>query len=164
LRECDELTASGEFADLEPGALADLLALLQASGVSELDLEIDDARLFIRRTTEVQPVVGPLVPLEVEPETIVVAAPAVGLFHRGPEEGAPPLVAEDEDVVAGQVLGIVEVLRMPHQVEAPRAGRVERFLVESGRPVEYGQPLVQLAASSRNLAEIETSPADPRRL
>jgi hypothetical protein len=36
-------------------------------------------------------------------------------------------------------------------------------LVESGHPVEYGQPLVQLAAPSRNLSEIETSPADPRR-
>jgi acetyl-CoA carboxylase biotin carboxyl carrier protein len=85
---------------------------------------------------------APALPTVLEP--LVVVAPAVGLFHRGGEEGAPPLAAEGETVTRGQVLGVVEVLRMPHPVEAPAEGRVERFLVESGQPVEYGQPLVSL--------------------
>jgi acetyl-CoA carboxylase biotin carboxyl carrier protein len=53
-------------------------------------------------------------------------------------------VAEGDAVRAGQVLGVVEVLRLPHPVEAPADGRVVRFLVTSGQPVEYGQPLVEL--------------------
>ena len=78
------------------------------------------------------------------PDSLVVGAPAVGIFYRGTEEGSPPLAGAGDAVARGQVLGVVEVLRMPHPVEAPQGGRIERFLVESGQAVEYGQPLLVL--------------------
>jgi biotin carboxyl carrier protein len=90
--------------------------------------------------------------LEHQSSLVTVLAPAVGRFHRGTEDGAPPLVAEGDEVEAGQVLAIVEVFRMPNTVDAPVAGTVQRFLVESGQPVEYGQPLVVLVPATRDPA------------
>jgi biotin carboxyl carrier protein len=122
--------------------LRELVDWLQQCGVEELELAAGAERLYLRR--DGVPVEPSAPPAASAAEPLVVAAPAVGLFHRGLEEGAPPVVTEGAAVRAGQVLGVVEVLRLPHPVEAPADGRVVRFLVASGQPVEYGQPLVEL--------------------
>jgi acetyl-CoA carboxylase biotin carboxyl carrier protein len=143
---------SDDLADLDSTSLRELLDLLRASRVDELEIEAAEARLYIRRTPGDPAAVGNVPALEPESSAVTVLAPAVGLFHRGTEDGAPPLVGEGEEVEAGQVLAIVEVFRMPTTVDAPVAGTVRRFLVESGQPVEYGQPLVVLAPAARNLS------------
>ncbi|HLI28613.1 MAG TPA: acetyl-CoA carboxylase biotin carboxyl carrier protein subunit [Chloroflexota bacterium] len=127
---------------LSAARLRELVGWLQQCGVEELELTAGAERLYLRRDGALaEPPAPPIAPAT---ESLIIGAPAVGLFHRGPEEGAPPLVAEGATVHAGQVLGVVEVLRMPHPVEAPADGRVLRFLAESGQAVEYGQPLVEL--------------------
>lgn len=127
---------------LTPERLRELVRWLRSCGVEELELAVGAERLYIRREDGLPTPAPP--PPEPPAAPLVIGAPAVGLFHRGLEAGAPPVVAEGAVVRAGQVLGIVEVLRMPHPVEAPADGRVRRFLAESGQAVEYGQPLVEL--------------------
>ena len=140
----DPLDAHHALDDLAPEHLRELLRLLEATGVEELEVETGGGRLLLRREPAEPANVATEAPTARPVEPLVVAAPAVGLFYRGTEEGAPPLAEVGEAVSRGQVLALVEVLRMPHPVEAPAAGRVESFLVESGQPVEYGQPLLVL--------------------
>jgi acetyl-CoA carboxylase biotin carboxyl carrier protein len=76
----------------------------------------------------------------------LVCAPSVGTFYRSPEPGAPPFVTEGDLVQSGQQIAIVEAMKLMLPVEAARAGRVTRVLKTDGEPVEYGEPLIELAA------------------
>ncbi|MEV6518372.1 acetyl-CoA carboxylase biotin carboxyl carrier protein [Micromonospora chalcea] len=73
-----------------------------------------------------------------------VRAPVVGTFYRAPEPGAMPFVAVGDMVRPGQVVGIVEAMKLMNEVTAGQAGRVVEVLVDDGKPVEYDQPLIAL--------------------
>lgn len=77
-----------------------------------------------------------------EKETVTVSATAVGMFRRS----QPPLKIGDS-VILGQVVGIVESLKIPNEVIAPVAGEVTEILAEEGQAVEYGQSLFLLGPS-----------------
>ncbi|MEV0157805.1 acetyl-CoA carboxylase biotin carboxyl carrier protein [Micromonospora sp. NPDC050686] len=81
---------------------------------------------------------------EPEPARVVVRAPMVGTFYRAPEPGASPFVSVGDLVRPGQVVGLVEAMKLMNEVPADRAGRVVEVLVEDGKPVEYDQPLLVL--------------------
>ncbi|MET9299133.1 acetyl-CoA carboxylase biotin carboxyl carrier protein [Micromonospora aurantiaca] len=74
----------------------------------------------------------------------VVRSPVVGTFYRAPEPGAMPFVAVGDLVRPGQVVGIVEAMKLMNEVTAGQAGRVVEVLVDDGKPVEYDQPLIAL--------------------
>jgi len=74
----------------------------------------------------------------------VVASPMVGTFYRAPAPGAKSFVEVGQAVKAGDVLCIVEAMKMMNQIEADRAGTIGAILVEDGAPVEYDQPLVTI--------------------
>ncbi|MGC4789267.1 acetyl-CoA carboxylase biotin carboxyl carrier protein [Micromonospora sp. DT178] len=78
------------------------------------------------------------------PDRYVVRSPIVGTFYRAPEPGAAPFVAVGDLVRAGQVVGIVEAMKLMNEVTADRGGRVVEVLTADGHPVEYDQPLVAL--------------------
>lgn len=80
----------------------------------------------------------------------IVCSPSVGTFYRAPEPGAPPFVAEGDPVQPGQQIAIVEAMKLMLPVEATRAGRVIRILKSDGEPVEYGEPLLELAAQGES--------------
>ncbi|MFC4147513.1 acetyl-CoA carboxylase biotin carboxyl carrier protein [Micromonospora mangrovi] len=84
----------------------------------------------------------------VEADRLAVRSPVVGTFYRCPEPGATPFVAVGDLVRAGQVIGIVEAMKLMNEVIADRAGRVLEILVEDGKPVEYDQPLLALAPAT----------------
>jgi acetyl-CoA carboxylase biotin carboxyl carrier protein len=71
-------------------------------------------------------------------------APMVGTFYRAPTPGAKPFVEVGQSVKPGDVLCIVEAMKMMNQIEADRAGTIGAILVEDGAPVEYDQPLVTI--------------------
>jgi acetyl-CoA carboxylase biotin carboxyl carrier protein len=73
-----------------------------------------------------------------------VRSPMVGTFYRAPEPGAAPFVAVGDLVRPGQVVGLVEAMKLMNEITADRAGRVTEVLVADGQPVEYDQPLVAL--------------------
>ncbi|MFI7279561.1 acetyl-CoA carboxylase biotin carboxyl carrier protein [Micromonospora chersina] len=90
------------------------------------------------------PVPAPRVEAAPVTDRPAVRAPVVGTFYRSPEPGAPPFVAVGDVVRPGQVIGIVEAMKLMNEVTAGQAGRVVEVLVEDGKPVEYDQPLIAL--------------------
>jgi len=80
-----------------------------------------------------------------EPDYHVVTSPFVGTFYRSPSPDADPYVVEGQRIEKGQVLCIVEAMKLMNEIEADTAGVVVAVLVENTQPVEYGQPLFRLA-------------------
>jgi acetyl-CoA carboxylase biotin carboxyl carrier protein len=153
--------------------LAEILALLQAvrdTGVSELDLAHGDFKLTIRQQPAAAPAaqVAALVPAPVPlqstvsaavvetnavaegplatamPKAITVNSPMVGTFYRSPSPDAPPFVDAGDLVKTGQTVCIIEAMKLMNELESDVSGRVVRFLVQNGDPVEFGQPLIEL--------------------
>jgi acetyl-CoA carboxylase biotin carboxyl carrier protein len=71
-----------------------------------------------------------------------VTAPMLGTFYAAPAPGAKDFVNIGDEVKVGQVLCIIEAMKMMNQIECDKAGKVTRILVRNGEPVEFGQPLV----------------------
>ncbi|MFL6935527.1 MAG: acetyl-CoA carboxylase biotin carboxyl carrier protein, partial [Xanthobacteraceae bacterium] len=72
----------------------------------------------------------------------VVTSPMVGTAYLAPEPGARPYINVGSVVNAGDTLLIIEAMKTMNQIPAPRAGKVTQILIEDGRPVEFGEPLV----------------------
>ncbi|MBV6417554.1 MAG: Biotin carboxyl carrier protein of acetyl-CoA carboxylase [Steroidobacteraceae bacterium] len=71
----------------------------------------------------------------------VVTAPMVGTFYAASSPGAKPFVDIGDEVKVGQVLCIIEAMKMMNQIESDKAGRITSVMVQNGEPVEFGQPL-----------------------
>ncbi|MDB3908729.1 acetyl-CoA carboxylase biotin carboxyl carrier protein [Gammaproteobacteria bacterium] len=74
----------------------------------------------------------------------VIKSPMVGTFYRSPSPSSPVFVEVGKHVKAGDVVCIVEAMKMMNQIEADHAGVVEAILVEDGEPVEFDQPLIRI--------------------
>jgi acetyl-CoA carboxylase biotin carboxyl carrier protein len=68
-------------------------------------------------------------------------SPMVGTFYRAPSPGAQPYVQVGERVTPGQVVCLIEAMKLMNEIEADVAGTIEKFMVENEQPVEYGQTL-----------------------
>jgi acetyl-CoA carboxylase biotin carboxyl carrier protein len=80
----------------------------------------------------------------VEDETAgahVIKSPIVGTFYESPSPGAPPFVKVGDSVSVGQVLCIVEAMKLMNEIESDYSGTIVKRFVQNGQPVEYGQPL-----------------------
>lgn len=75
----------------------------------------------------------------------VVKSPMVGTFYRSPSPGSPSFIEVGKHVKAGDVICIIEAMKMMNQIEADKTGVIEAILVEDGNPVEFDQPLVTIA-------------------
>lgn len=73
-----------------------------------------------------------------------VKSPIVGTFYESPSPGSPPFVKPGDSVEPGQVLCIIEAMKLMNEIEADVAGEVVKRLVNNGQPVEYGQPLFSI--------------------
>ena len=71
----------------------------------------------------------------------VVPAPMVGTYYAAPSPGAKPYVEIGDEVKVGQVLCIIEAMKMMNQIESDRSGRITAIMVKNGEAVEFGQPL-----------------------
>ena len=74
----------------------------------------------------------------------IIKSPMVGTFYRSPSPGSPSFIEVGKHVKAGDVICIVEAMKMMNQIEADKAGVIEAILVEDGEPVEFDQPLVTI--------------------
>lgn len=152
--------------------IRELLHLIKDSDLAEVLIERGDARVHVKRAvpapqlvnmvapgsmapaaygynapgTAVQVATGmPVSEVEVAAEVVVgitVAAPMVGTYYAAPTPKDPPYVRVGDEVRPGDVLGIIEAMKIMNEIEAEVHGRVTRVLVENGQPVEYGQPLL----------------------
>jgi acetyl-CoA carboxylase biotin carboxyl carrier protein len=74
----------------------------------------------------------------------IVKSPIVGTFYEAPGPGAGPFVKPGDQVQAGQVLCIIEAMKLMNEIESDVAGEVVKRLAANGQPVEYGQPLFSI--------------------
>ena len=102
------------------------------------------------------PLANPPLPLETSaapeertlaPNQVLIAAPMVGTFYRAPSSEADPYVQTGEVVEPGQVVCIIEAMKLMNEIESEVAGRVAKILVENGKPVEFGQILFLMEPS-----------------
>jgi acetyl-CoA carboxylase biotin carboxyl carrier protein len=139
-----------------------LIELLEASSVDEIEIKEGEESVRISRNTAAPitmaaPVAAPAMPAPLPaapapapaaPEAAApsaanaVKSPMVGTFYRSPSPDAAPFVEVGQSVRAGDVLCIVEAMKMMNQIEADRAGTVTAFHAENGEPVEFDQPLI----------------------
>jgi acetyl-CoA carboxylase biotin carboxyl carrier protein len=80
-------------------------------------------------------------PVSAEEELHAVKSPIVGTFYEAPGPGALPFVKPGDQVAAGQVLCIIEAMKLMNEIESDASGEIVKVLVNNGQPVEYGQPL-----------------------
>jgi acetyl-CoA carboxylase biotin carboxyl carrier protein len=80
-------------------------------------------------------------PVQLKAGEHVVTAPMVGTFYGSASPGAKPFVDIGDEVKVGQVLCIIEAMKMMNQIESDKAGRVTSIMATNGDPVEFGQPL-----------------------
>ncbi len=73
-----------------------------------------------------------------------ITSPIVGTFYEAPSPGSPPFVKPGDAVEVGQVLCIIEAMKLMNEIECDAAGEVVRRVVNNGQPVEYGQPLFEI--------------------
>ena len=136
-----------------------LAAVVNELGLSEIEVESAGLKLRVQRAataapaapvvaipaappvTSERPVVADAVPLTT---SITIEAPMVGTFYRASSPTADPYVREGDMVKEGQILCIIEAMKLMNEIESKAAGRVAKILVENGQPVEYGQPLFVL--------------------
>ena len=129
-------------------SLNELLSFAQESGLTEVVWEKGDRRIAFKRAAAPPPapaavVTTPAPDVPAKPKTHVVKSPMVGTFQRAAKD-RPPLVVEGGSVTPGARLAIVEAMQVPKDVIATVSGRIVKILVESGKPVEYGQPLFEI--------------------
>ena len=87
-------------------------------------------------------------PPEAEEVLHLVKSPIVGTFYSSPNPSSPPFVKAGDKVAAGQVLCIVEAMKLMNEIESDVAGELVRVLAENGQPVEYGQPLFAIRTAT----------------
>jgi acetyl-CoA carboxylase biotin carboxyl carrier protein len=147
------------FMDLRK--LKKLIDLVQESGIAELEITEGEEKVKIVKGgvvtvgSAVVPGVAPAPTPEpraaapsaaAEPPAVgqeghVVKAPMVGTFYRSPSPDAKAFVEVGHAVKEGQTICIIEAMKLMNEIEADASGTVKAVLVESGQPVEYGQPL-----------------------
>ncbi|MDR3077632.1 MAG: acetyl-CoA carboxylase biotin carboxyl carrier protein [Planctomycetota bacterium] len=125
-----------------------LLDLMRDNDLAELELEEGGVRVALRRSVPgVVPAAAPAVPVQFAPAgdssagLEPIKSPIVGTFYRGPSPDAAPFVGEGDTVRKGAVVCIIEAMKIMNDIKSDLDGKIERVLVESGEPVEYGQPL-----------------------
>ena len=153
--------------------IKELLALFNESGVGELEIERDGERIRIRKAgmateysipvanaqepmisvdaTAPAPAAGAPAgtppggsPAAADSGHAVVKSPIVGTYYDAPSPGSAPFVNVGDAVAAGQVLCIIESMKLMNEIEAETAGVIVAKLVENGRPVEYGEALFSI--------------------
>jgi acetyl-CoA carboxylase biotin carboxyl carrier protein len=141
-----------------------LIELLEESGISELEISEGEESVRISRhpragmqvtAAQAAPMVHAAPPAAATPATAATSAgeraprndehtvtsPMVGTYYSSASPGAKPFVEIGSEIKVGQILCIIEAMKMMNQIESDKEGRVTAMLAKNGEPVEFGQPL-----------------------
>jgi acetyl-CoA carboxylase biotin carboxyl carrier protein len=141
-----------------------MIELLEESGIAEIEIKEGEETLRIARVMPAQqwaqsrapsPPSGPpgmiqdspppnepaSAPARSSAEEHIATAPMVGTYYSAPAPGAKPFVEIGDQVEVGQVLCVIEAMKMMNQIESEKAGKIKAILLKNGEPVEFGQPL-----------------------
>ena len=142
--------------------LKEILQILENQAITEFELEQEGTKLRVRRGGPstaglAPPPVGasanltdpeappaapePAAASPAESGLTIVKSPIVGTFYRAPDPNQPPFVSVGDSVKVGQVLCIIEAMKLMNEIEAEVAGEIVKVHQESGQPVQFGEPL-----------------------
>ena len=148
--------------------LRELMRSLKQFDVTELEIEKDGERVYLRRGAEsaITPGVVVAAPTSAsvppppvahvasfapsaaaasdDPNVVSITSPFVGTFYRSPSPDAAPFVDVGSEIRAGQVLCIVEAMKLMNEIESEIAGTIVEVLAQNGKPVEYGDALFKV--------------------
>ena len=126
-------------------------ALMQELGLTGLEITQDDQKVRLERSTPAAPVQtipvaahAPAREVKSEGDYVSVKSPIVGLFYAAPAENAQPYVSLGETVKKGQVLCIVEAMKLMNEISAEEDGVISEICVSNGQMVEYGTELFRI--------------------
>lgn len=146
----------------DPKTVRALAEILADTGLTEIEIETKEGRVRVARTPapitqHVSTAMHAPVPMQASAPVAAPAAaapaddakhagavlsPMVGVAYLASEPGAAPFITVGQTVAVGQTLLLIEAMKTYNQIRAQKAGTVMRILVETGQPVEYGQPLL----------------------
>lgn len=150
--------------------LKELIEFLIEKDISEFELERGDVKVRIKRGGAEQASPAPVMPIAIhtasapaapvannvpaaaaaaeaapakppEEKLHIVHSPIVGTYYESPSPGSPPFIVVGDKVETGQVLCIVEAMKLMNEIESDATGEIVKKLVSNGQPVEYGQEL-----------------------
>ncbi|MBA3039703.1 MAG: acetyl-CoA carboxylase biotin carboxyl carrier protein [Alphaproteobacteria bacterium] len=146
---------------IDQALIRDLANILNDTDLSEIEVEQDDIRIRVSRAAPQMMAMPQMAyqqfaaPQAAAPAAAAVVAaeptrnlantltaPMVGTVYLAPAPGSRPFVEVGSIVKEGQTLLIIEAMKTMNQIPAPRSGKVVEIVVEDGRPVEYGEPLI----------------------
>lgn len=142
---------------MEHDEIKRLIKLLQDTDITELQVEREGSKVKIKRekflsTFEVAPAASIAAPSaeEAVPDhsMATITSPIVGIYYSATSPEAPAFVEVGSQVKKGQVLCIVEAMKLMNEIESDTDGTIAKILLENGQPVEYGEPLFLIEPSS----------------
>jgi oxaloacetate decarboxylase alpha subunit len=136
--------AGDEGMAIDRGLIETLVQVVEGAGQSEVSVEIGGARVTVRPAVAAAAAVG-AAPSTGADDGVTVESPMVGTFYAAPNPDADPFVKVGDRVVQGQVLCIIEAMKIFNEITAERAGTITEVKVGNAEPVEFGQTLFVLA-------------------
>ena len=153
-----------------------ILDLVKEHDLSELELEVDSLKIKVRKSggthvihapamtpypplpavalagaaaapRAVEPAAGTDAAVAADADLAIVTSPIVGTFYRASEPGAPPFVEKGARVKKGQVLCIIEAMKLMNEIECDHDGEVVAIYAENSQPVQYGERLFAIRVS-----------------
>jgi acetyl-CoA carboxylase biotin carboxyl carrier protein len=145
-----DITSIGDLTE----TVRTLAELMTEHGLTKLDLKLGQVMIRMRSgaetdgqpsatvpTAPVAQVVAPAASIE---EGYLVTAPMIGTYYSSPAPGEAPFVQIGDHVEVGQVVGIIEAMKIMNEIASDRSGIVKELLVSNAQAVEYGSPLIRL--------------------
>ena len=135
--------------------LHELMAALQGTAVNEVEICFGDTAVHLRRRPGIvpqAPVEVARAPAEQQASRAAIQAPLNGIYYDRSSPGADAFVQAGDQIEAGQVVAIIEAMKVFNELHAERSGRVTAMLVESGDMVQTGQDLIALDGNSEELS------------
>jgi acetyl-CoA carboxylase biotin carboxyl carrier protein len=139
--------------------IKDMINLMNENDLVELELERDGLRIILKKNSgQIQQVITTLAkeaqpktePLKQEPaspekeQLIEIKSPMVGTFYRAPSPESASFVDINSEIQPGQVICIIEAMKLMNEIKAEVKGRIEEILAENGHPIEFGQVLFRV--------------------
>ena len=142
--------------------IKEMITLMNENGLMELEIEKDGMRVKLKKSSSQEGFNGPILverqsvqseagqakPQTIEQQdkssvkTLEVKSPMVGTFYRAPSPEAPPYVEVGQVIQPGQVICIIEAMKMMNEIKSEIKGKILEILVDNAEPVEFGQPVL----------------------
>jgi acetyl-CoA carboxylase biotin carboxyl carrier protein len=145
-----EITSFDDLTD----TVRSLAELMTEHGLTKLDLKLGSVTIRMRSggdangtpeaTVSTTPVVEERVTVPPIEEGYAITAPMIGTYYSAPAPGEAPFVQVGDRIEVGQVIGIIEAMKIMNEISADRSGIVKEILVANAQAVEYGSPLIRL--------------------